>query len=95
MLFRSGLKIGDAVVISEKERNKELFQKIKKLRLSSPYQNSVEACLYQMQKLSTDFMIVRIGWFTGQRKLAEFKAQLVKTILKYELESYQEKLKLK
>jgi hypothetical protein len=90
-----GLKIGDAVVISEKERTKELFQKIKDLRLSSPYQNSVEACLYEMQKLSTDFMIVRIGWFASRRKLAEFKAQLVKTILKYELESYQEKLRLK
>jgi hypothetical protein len=90
-----GLKIGDAVIISEKERNKELFQKIKQLRLSSPYQNSVETCIYEMQKLSTDFMIVRIGWFTGRRKLAEFKAQLVKTILKYELESYQEKLNLK
>jgi hypothetical protein len=90
-----GLKIGDAVVISAKERNKELFQKIKELSLSSPYQNSVETCIYEMQKLSTDFMTVKIGWFAGRRKLADFKVQLVKVILKYELESYQEKLKLK
>jgi hypothetical protein len=88
-----GLKTGDAITISSKRKNKELFQKIKNLRLASPYQKSIESCIYEMQKLSTDFMGIRIGWFIGWKKATAFKLQLAEIILKYELASFEEKLK--
>lgn len=90
-----GLKTGDAVIISTKEGNKELFQKIKELCLASPYETSIETCIYEMQKLATEYMMTKIRWIWKDKKLAEFKKQLAETITRYELESHNEKLKLK